>query len=179
MKLFNLQNLLFTTLLLVSIGASAQTEPTPPMSSQPVIEPIKLSGPRVGFTYIAPGALADRLKKELNVDPFVTQFGWQFETQYFSLPDGTAGLVEGVLLVGGLEQEVILPSASLLVGIRSSKGLEFGFGPNISLSGPSFVFAVGGTLRSGYLNFPINLVLAPSRDGFRWTLLFGFNARTK
>lgn len=177
MRTYYLQSLILSTFLFTCFSLIAQTEPQPPMSSQPIIESVKLSGPRVGFTYIAPGPLADQLKKDFNVNPFVTQFGWQFETQYFTLPDGTAGLVEGVLLVGGLEQEVILPSASLLVGIRSAKGLEFGFGPNISLSGPSFVFAVGATLRSGYLNFPINLVLAPSRDGFRWTLLFGFNAR--
>lgn len=164
-------------MLLVVFGAFGQV--TPPQSDQPVVTPVKLAGPWVGFTYIAPGALADQLESDFQASPFITQFGRQFETKYFSLPDGTAVLVEGVVLVGGLEQELFLPSASVLIGIRSPKEFEFGFGPNVSLTGPSFVFALGAIVQSGYVNFPINMVLAPSRDGFRWSLLFGFNARTK
>ncbi len=170
----------FTLFLLLWICAGTINAQTlPPESEQPIVEPIKLSGPRVGFTYIAPGTLADRLADDWDAHPFITQFGWQFETKYFALDNGTAGLIEAIVLVGGLEQELFLPSASLLIGVRNAKGFEFGFGPNIAISGPSFVFAVGSTIQSGYLNFPINFALAPSRDGARFSLLFGFTSRKR
>ncbi len=156
--------------LLSSVALAQETNP---------VEPIHLDGPRVGFTYVAPGELADKLKKDLDVEPLITQFGWQFETNYFATPNGTAGLIEGVILIGGLEQNVFLPSANLLIGIRSKDGLEFGFGPNVSLGGAAFVFAAGFTIRNGALNFPINFAVVPSKDGFRTSLLVGFNAQTR
>lgn len=159
--------------------AQAQTDNPIPQTTLPVVEPIYLSGPRVGFTYVGPGKLADKLKKDFQVEPLFTQFGWQFETNYFALPNGTAGLVELVLLAGALEQNRFLPSANMLIGIRSGSGLEFGFGPNLSLAGASFVFAGGFTIRQGALNFPVNIAVVPSKEGFRTSLLVGFNAQKK
>jgi hypothetical protein len=147
--------------------------------SPKVVEPLELSGPRVGFTFIGAGETADALKSNFNASPFITQFGWQVEKQYFALDNGTAGLVEFVGLVGGLEQGLFLPSANVLVGVRSSSGAEFAFGPNISLSGAAFVLAVGHTYKSGNLNFPVNFAVVPSAQGVRFSLLFGFNAQTK
>jgi hypothetical protein len=121
--------------------------------------------------------LADKLKDKFNASPTITQFGWQFETRYFTLKSGTSGLVEGVILIGGIEQGLFLPSGSLLIGLRNPNGLEFGFGPNLSLSGVGFVFAGGVTFHSENINFPVNLALVPSSDGLRLSLLFGFNAR--
>ena len=176
MKLFPLK-LVFSLIMLFSVTfAQAQSEAEDEM---PIVSPVNLDGPRVGFTYIAPGETADKLKDNFEVDPFITQFGWQFETRYFTLPNGTAGLVEGVVLVGGLEQGVFRPSASLLVGIRNARGLEFGFGPNLSLSGAAFVFAAGVTFQSHYVNFPVNFAFVPSSDGFLFSLLTGFNARKR
>ncbi|OFX88821.1 MAG: hypothetical protein A2W99_04970 [Bacteroidetes bacterium GWF2_33_16] len=143
-----------------------------------IIPPINLNGPRVGFTYIGPGDVADRLN-ENDISQFISQFGWQFETRFFTLDNGSCGLVEGVVLLGGLEQNTILPSASFLIGLRGQKGIEFGFGPNLSVAGASFVFAVGITLKTQNIFFPINLAMVPSKDGYRFSLLFGFNARKK
>lgn len=144
-----------------------------------IVTPLELSGPRVGFTFIAPGETANDLKTEFDASPFITQFGWQFEKQYFALENGTAGLVEFVGLIGGLEQGLFLPSANMLIGVRSSTGAEFAFGPNISLSGAAFVLAVGHTYKSGNLNFPVNFAVVPSTKGVRFSLLFGFNAQTR
>ncbi len=166
------KNLLFFALFSCTIAKAQTSDPS-------IITPINLDGPRVGLTYIAPGKLAEKLKKDYDVNPFITQFGWQFETRYFSLPNGTAGLVEGVLLVGGLEQGKFLPSANLLIGIRNKRGIEFGFGPNVSLAGASFVLAAGATFQSNYVNFPINIAIVPASDGIRISLLTGFNARKK
>ena len=139
---------------------STKTTPSPkPASMGKVVKPVQLAGPRVGLTYIFPGKTADDLKTDLGMTPFFTQFGWQFEHQYFALDNGTAGLVEFVGLIGGLEQGKFLPSASLLIGVRGSKGGEFAFGPNLSLTGAGFVFAVGHTYKMGSLNFPVNFKL--------------------
>lgn len=155
------------------------TNTTPAKVPQKIITPLELSGPRVGFTLIGSGETADNLRDNFNASPFVTQFGWQFEKQYFALENGTAGLVEFVGLIAGLEQGLFLPSANMLVGVRSSTGAEFAFGPNISVSGAAFALAVGHTFRSGSLNFPVNFAVVPSSKGVRFSLLFGFNAQTR
>lgn len=144
-----------------------------------IVTPTELSGPRVGFTVLFPGKDADLLKQDLGMSPVFTQFGWQFEHQYFALDNGMAGLVEFVGLVGGLEQGKFLPSGSLLIGVRGAKGGEFAFGPNLSLTGAGFVFAAGHTFKEGNLNFPVNFAVVPSTNGFRFSLLLGFNAQTR
>lgn len=40
-----------------------------------------------------------------------------------------------------------------------------------------FVVALGKTIRSGRLSVPINVYFIPNRDGFRYGLSFGFNAK--
>lgn len=165
---------------LFSQFAFAQTDPTnSPTNSSKIITPVQLSGPRVGVTHVFPGKTANDLKSEFGMTPTFTQFGWQFEHQYFSLENGVAGLVEFVGLIGGLEQGKFLPSASLLIGIRGAQGAEFAFGPNLSLAGAGFVFAAGHTYKSGNLNLPVNFAVVPSTNGVRLSLLVGFNAQTR
>jgi hypothetical protein len=161
---------LFLGLIIFSgLQLQAQTDKSQPTPS------VNLEGPRIGMTYITEGEMSRRLESEFSVNPFITQFGWQFEKQYFNLSSGVAGLIEGVVLVGGLEQNVFLPSLSMLVGIRNAKGFEFGFGPNLSLAGAGMVFAVGSSIQSGGLIFPVNLAVIPSSSGTRISLLVGFN----
>ena len=138
---------------------------------------MKLSGPRLGITIIT-GEGAQILKDDFDASPIVTQFGWQFETRFFTLEDGTTGLVEGVVLVGGFEQGLFLPSVSGLIGLRSGKGAEFGIGPNLSITGAALVFAAGFTMSSEGINFPINFAVLPSPKGVRFTILVGFNAKS-
>jgi hypothetical protein len=85
-------------------------------------------------------------------------------------------VVEFIALVGGFEQQLFMPSATMLVGIRNYRGMELGFGPNISLTGTAIAFAAGVTIQSNGINFPINLAYVPSPSGGRVSLLFGFNA---
>ena len=141
--------------------------------------PVKLGGPRIGVTYITPGKFANKLEDNYDANPILTQFGWQFETRFFTLPDGFSGVFELVPLIGGLEQGLFLPSISGLIGVRTANGIEFGVGPNVSLAGAAIVFAAGITLRSEYINFPINVAYVPSKDGGRMGFLFGFNYRSK
>jgi hypothetical protein len=159
---------------------------------------LKFSGPRIGFTILGDGLAADRIR-ELGKAPFITQFGWQFETRIFTLKDGTSGLFEFVPLVGGIEQGMFLPSVSGLFGIRGKKGTEFAFGPNLSLTGAGMVLAVGSSFHSENVYFPINLAVVPSvskmedqfdsfngtyrqvpvHTGVRVSLLIGFMTRKK
>jgi hypothetical protein len=156
------------TLFLIAIASVTIISSTFAQSTQRVVKPVQLSGPRLGFTYITPGEAADSLQSKIGMTPLFTQFD-----------NGTAGLVEFVGLIGGLEQNKFLPSGSLLIGVRAPSGTEFAFGPNLSLSGAAFVLAVGHTFKNGDLNFPLNLAVVPSSKGVRFSLLFGFNAQTR
>lgn len=153
-------------------GAVPGDEPQP-------FENIHLDGPRLGFTVLAGGVL-DRAREVSglsDLNPFVTQFGWQFETRLFRMPNGLSGVAEVVPLVGGVEQGKFIPSVSGLLGIRGPKGFEFGLGPNLTPLGANLVLAVGTSFRSNGINFPVNLAVVPGNGGARISLLFGFNAR--
>ena len=155
----------------------------------------ELSGPRIGVTYITPGRLSRDLEDEFGItSQFISQFGYQFERQVMG-NEQVAGLVEGIIFIGGLEYGLFLPSISGLFGARFSSGYEFALGPNLSLSGGSLVFAVGRTLDLGNLYIPINIAWVPSVEkgdithhltphddnnekyhtGNRFTLTVGFN----
>ncbi len=167
-------------LLLALLGLPAAfAQPGPDRVST---EPLSLSGPRIGVTYLS-GDLVDRLNDdfgggldgERDIAPVITQFGWQFERRLFVADTGLSGITEFVPLIGGLEQSLFLPSFSFLVGLRTAAGLEFGLGPNVSLAGAAYVAAVGVTQQYGGLNIPVNLSAVLSGDGARLSLLVGFN----
>ena len=158
--------------LTVCASAFSQT-PEPPLATA-----ASLSGPRLGFTLLSDGVVAKLRENALiNVSPVVTQFGWQFEKQFYSTENGPTAVTEWVVLVGGLEQGVVLPSVSWLVGMRTMKGAEFGIGPNLTPVGAALAIAAGMTFRAGGLNVPVNLAVVPSKSGVRVSLLAGFNTR--
>lgn len=163
-------------LLGVALPAAAQTDnvvnPPPPVRS------VNLSGPRFGFTSLSQG-IVDKLREErgITVRPGITQFGWQFEKQFYSKTGGLAAVNEFVFLLGGLEQGATLPSASWMVGLRSPSGVEFGIGPNVTPAGVALAVAAGVTFRSGSLNVPVTFAVVPSQAGMRVSMLTGFNFR--
>src|SRR5688572_32517198 len=160
--------------LILPAGASAQT--VPPRVGRPV----ELSGPRFGMTVLSDGVrhkLAD--DANLHVRPVITQFGWQFEKRFSGGDSGLTAVTEGVLLLGGLEQGVALPSASWVVGLRTRNGSEFGVGPNVTAAGVALALAGGVTLRTGTLNIPMNVAVVPSKAGIRVSFLTGFNMRRR
>ncbi len=153
--------------------AAAQTD------EAPRYDPISLSGPRVGATVINQTSQAE-LEKRLGRDgihPLLTQMGWQFEQRLYTTPTGLTTLTELVVLVGGMEQSLLLPSASGLIGLRTRSGLELGIGPNVTAAGVSLAATAGVTVRSNAINFPINVAIASSQYGVRTSLLVGFNLR--
>jgi hypothetical protein len=142
----------------------------------PIARTIDLSGPRFGFTSLGPGVVEALKEREIVVSPLVSQFGWQFERGAYTR-SGVAAMTEVVALVGGLDQSVVLPSLTWLVGVRTAQGAEFGIGPNITPAGAALVLAGGVTFRSGALNVPFNVAVVPSRAGVRVTVLTGFTMR--
>ena len=158
-------------LLAAPVGAQ-ELSPVPPPTRE-----IDLSGPRIGFTSLSDGIVARLHEREIDVKPLITQFGWQFERQFYGKRGGVSALNEWVVLVGGLDQGVVIPSLSWLVGVRSSTGAEFGLGPNVTPAGVALAFAAGVTFRSGILNVPVNVAVVPSRDGLRMSMLSGFSWR--
>ena len=89
-----------------------------------------------------------------------------------------------VITCGGMEKGMFLPSASSIIGARMDNGLEFGVGPNLSLSGIGIVISAGYNFTFGNLNVPVNLAFVPGKSGAwgeddptgtRISLMIGFN----
>lgn len=112
----------------------------------PGTDKVKLDGPRMGMTTFTGEALRrimdDKKIGGYGAFPVMTQFGYQFETQYLS--DGNfQALVEFIPLITGIDQGYFIPSFTLLNGFRNSRnGWEFAFGPSLSFSRKA----------SGYIN---------------------------
>ena len=154
-------------------AAHAQTGPAIP----PYAHTVNLSGPRFGFTILSDETRETLRDHDIHVSSSISQFGWQFERQFFGKGDGPTVLSEWVPLVGGLDQGVAIPSLSWLVGLRTKEGAEFGVGPNLSPGGVGLALSAGVTFRAGVLNVPMNFALVPSRYGTRVSLLTGFTLR--
>ncbi|MCB2406699.1 hypothetical protein [Hymenobacter lucidus] len=158
------------------VPAALPPGPLVPGDEESAYNDVHLGGPRIGFTVLT-GGVATKADREYGVKPFLTQFGWQFETRVFRLPNGTSGLVEIVPLIAGLEQNKFIPSLNALIGIRGPKGFEFGLGPNLTPVSAGVALAVGTSFRSHGVNFPVNFAVVPGNGGARLSLLLGFNSR--
>ena len=156
--------------MVISSPALAQLVPPAPQR-------VDLSGPRFGFTVLSDGIVRKlETTARISVSPVVSQFGWQFEKQFFDRrQSGPAAITEGVVLVGGLEQGVALPSFSWLTGIRTRNGAEFGVGPNVTPVGVALAVAAGRSFRAGVVNVPVNVAVVKSRSGVRVSALTGFS----
>lgn len=139
----------------------------------------KLSGPRFGVTTFT-GDVAD-LRELAGESIFMSQFGWQFETQIVSTDTGNRALLEWVVLFGGFESEMRNVSLSWLAGYRMPNGFELGFGPNFGLqlmenggTTTSMVVAAGHTVPFGEIYVPLNVAVAFAQGGPRITTLLGW-----
>jgi len=159
----------------VAVAAPAAAQMIPPPARV-----ANLSGPRFGLTALDSGVV-QKLKDDdgIEVSRTISQFGWQFEKQFYSKHDGPAMITEAIALVGGLEQGVALPSLSWLVGLRTQDGTEFGLGPNVTPVGVALALAAGKTFRAGVLNVPVNVAVVPSKAGMRVSFLTGFALRNR
>ena len=138
----------------------------------------KLAGPRLGLVYISDSPGSSFLNGDIQLDEMgelpenyndiakgalTSLYGWQWESRFAEGGDIT-GIVEWIALVGGMEKGKFLPSVSSMFGVRSSSGIEFAVGPNLSLSGIAMVFGMGYNFKSGNLNIPINIAFVPGKN---------------
>lgn len=99
---------------------------------------LNTTGPRMGYALIT-GATASILKdsKEnggFNANPYLFQFGYQFETMYLNTGNWQA-LFEFVPTITGLDQGLFIPSLTVLNGLRHNlSGWEFALGPTFRIS---------------------------------------------
>ena len=156
---------------------SAQTQDVPEQERARQLPRQHLNGPRFGFTVFT-GEVAD-LRNQANLEPIMTQFGWQMETQLVSR-GGSKALMEWVALVGGVEQDELNLSLGWLTGYRMENGVEFGVGPNVSISKDdtdpttSMIVAAGATVPFGDLYLPVNMAVGIAEGGARFTVLTGW-----
>ena len=161
--------------------------------------PLSQSGPRVGVTYLPP-AVVERINEIADEGagdaihpafPLVTQVGWQFEFRTFQNDAGVTGLAEFVPLLSGLERGLLLPTLTVLSGLRTPSGTEFGVGPNVALSPaedtrggydlaaarPRFGLALvaGTNHRLDGFSVPVNGAVVLGEGGLRASLLLGLN----
>ena len=91
-----------------------------------------------------------------------------------------------ILVLGGLDQSLLLPTAAVLIGFRSHSGLEIGLGPSLGATasdssalpiGISVLYALAWNFSFSGVHIPVDIAVNPSpRDGLsRFTLMTGFN----
>lgn len=126
---------------------------------------LSLGGPRFGFSYADGGGFEKaketvrKAKPDVELEPFMTQFGWQMEYRLFKTDKGLTALTELIPLVGGMDQGLALPSATWMVGLRGKSGFEMGVGPNVTLGGASMMLGIGYTMNMGGINIPFNIAV--------------------
>ncbi len=157
--------------LLLSTPAFAQSVVPPPAQTA------DLSGPRFGLSLLSQGVVDKLAERDVAVGSHISQFGWQFEKLFYTKDSGLTMVTEWVALLGGLDQSVVLPSVSWMVGVRTRDGAEFGIGPNVTPAGTALVLATGMTFRAGAFNIPVNVAVIPSKSGSRVTILSGLSFR--
>ena len=171
----SVRTLVFVFVGTVSLVPSAFAQS---LSSRPP-EPVSLSGPRFGVTFLNQAIVDELAEHDIKVSQTISQFGWQFEKRIYTGSTGLTVLNEWVVLAGGLDQGVALPSITWLAGLRTKEGAEIGVGPNITPIGVGLAIAAGTTFRAGALNVPMNLAVVPSKSGVRVSFLTGFNMRRR
>jgi hypothetical protein len=176
MQILNGKHVMCAAMFTLALAGPALSQtPLPPID-----EPISLSGPRFGLTVLSDGVVQKlKVDTDITVAPMVSQFGWQFEKQWATGDHAPTVVTEWVMLFGGLDQGIVLPSLSWLVGMRTHEGTEFGVGPNVTPLGVGLVIAAGTTMRLGPLNIPFNVAFVPSKAGTRVSMLTGFNRRKR
>src|SRR5262249_13292928 len=90
-------------------------------NAPPLAKPLSLSGPRFGVTMLSDGVIAKLAERDIRVGSTISQFGWQFERQFYTKSSGVTALNEWVVLVGGLDQSVVIPSVNWIVGLRTKE----------------------------------------------------------
>lgn len=86
---------------MMAIQLQAQEESVPTYN---VDQTIGLSGPRIGVTFLSDKYVNEiQSEYEIELQSAIAQFGWQFETRFFTMKNGATVVTEWVFLIGGFE----------------------------------------------------------------------------
>lgn len=189
-----MKRLLLTLLILIALQSSAQIQYSSTNAANYDSQVQKNTGPRFGLTYITNGKLTADIEEEFGVTSnLISQFGFQFEKQIMG-DENIAGILEGILFIGGVDQGLFLPSISGMFGVRNKDSWELAVGPNLSVGGAAMVVGFGKSFNFGDINIPVNIAWVPSnsrqndyldidgnniteteKSGHRFTITVGFN----
>ena len=189
-----MKRLLLTLLVLLAITCSAKIQYSSTNAPNHDSQAQRNTGPRFGLTYITNGTLTDDIEEEFGVTSnLISQFGYQFEKQIMG-DENIAGILEGILFIGGVDQGLFLPSISGMFGVRNKDLWELAVGPNLSINGAAMVIGFGKSFNFGNINVPVNIAWVPSitkrndyinfdgveiseteNSGHRFTITLGFN----
>jgi hypothetical protein len=146
------------------------------------LQALKLNGPRMGMTYIInPNEALKKKMDRRNVEKLLSQFGWH--TEWLIAPDlrGPFFVVQANAFIAGVEYNVAIPSATLMMGIRLPQGYEFGMGPSVVVTGNTskdisslILVALGKSLNFHGVHIPLNLVWGRNPEGDRVSFVFGY-----
>jgi len=106
------------------------------MITNPDVNAVNLAGPRMGWVFYS-GQTAETFKSPkdqggYDIYPSMFQIGWQFEKQYLNAGSYQA-LVEFIPLISGLDQNMAIPSFTILNGFRNNRlGIELAVGPTVN-----------------------------------------------
>lgn len=163
-------------LLTMSTSSHSQTDSS---KTTPVVER-NLSGPRLGLTFIPGDNEIGKFLEHEGMGRTISQFGWHTELRVTPRGGGPSFLVEFIPLIGAVEYGKFIPNLSLMFGIRTVSGFEFGMGPNIisfvsqGEVQTALVMAIGKSFDFGGVNIPLNLVYVRNPHGTRIGLMFGY-----
>ena len=163
-------------LQLHAVAVLAESEPA---GESPQLQRSGWSGPRMGLM-MAPGdgSISRRLKDH-GLGNVVSQFGWQFERRVVPFGGGPQLVTEAIPLFGGVEYGKLVPSLTLVMGVRSPSGFEFGMGPSFTVASATginagLVIAVGKSIDYGAVCIPLNLAVSTNPRGTMVTLIAGY-----
>lgn len=173
-----LKRTIIAATLALTVVASRPLKAQSCCSSATILTPdVERSGPRYGAIWLSTG-IADTISahfKNQKINSTTSLFGWEFERELLKNPGAMTPVSSLVLGVAGLDQGLVLPSATWIIGMRTRDDFELGIGPNVSLAGPALALTGGMTFHSGALNIPLDVAYVSSRIGTRVSLTTGFN----
>ena len=182
--MFTLRTLAATVALTLAPAALADTpvatEDSTKISAAPppdaAILKRNMHGFRAGYMY-APNApdYSDRVKS-----PHMFVIGYEF-TQRLTGGDWLNVITVENVMISGLNQSLIVPTANALVGFEVNQAFQVGVGANLNPFDPNgkmahMMIAGGATPRAGAFSVPIHLFYVPDVDGdYRFGVTTGVN----
>ena len=123
-------------------------------------------GFRLGYTY---GHNIDR-NHSFNIrSPHMATMGYEVTEAVESGLDGFKIIFVQNIMVSGLEQGLVLPSITAMVGYEVFGIAQMGIGGNVGVSGARMVIAAGLNPQAGNFQVPIHMHFIPDPEG-KWRI---------